>query len=100
MIEPAGPLKLCSSVALAPVDDGYWAYDIQTSKLHHLNPLAALILELSDGSRTATEIAVEVPAALVRAWSQSEKVGMYQVLDNGISQLELAVEKDLILILS
>jgi hypothetical protein len=44
--------------------------------------------------RTATEIALEVPALLVRAWSASEQVGMYGVIDNGTGQLELAVEKD------
>lgn len=44
--------------------------------------------------RTATEIAVEVPAALVRVWSNSDQVGMYGAVDIGTGQLELAVEKD------
>jgi predicted TPR repeat methyltransferase len=60
MIEQAGRLARSSSLALAPAEDGYWVYDVRTSKLHHLNPLAALILELSDGSRTVAEIGAEL----------------------------------------
>ena len=44
-------------VALAPAPDGYLAYDIDTSRLHRLNPAAALIVELSDGARTAAGVA-------------------------------------------
>lgn len=43
---------------------------------------------------TAREIAVEVPASLVRAWAGSEQVGMYGAIDHGTGQLEIAVEKD------
>ena len=60
MVEQAGRLVRSSSLAIAPAEDGYWVYDVPTSKLHHLNPLAALILELSDGSHTAEEMAAEV----------------------------------------
>ena len=60
MVEQAGRLVRSSSLALAPAEDGYWVYDVPTSRLHHLNPLAALILELSDGSHTAEEMAAEV----------------------------------------
>jgi hypothetical protein len=44
--------------------------------------------------RLPQEIAVEVPAAVVRAWSDTEQVGIYAVIDNGTSQLDLAIEKD------
>lgn len=40
------------------------------------------------------EIAVEVSAALVRAWSDTEQVGIYAAIDIGTCQLELSVEKD------
>src|SRR5437763_15354816 len=40
-------------VALAPTDEGYLAYDVTRHRLHRLNPAAALIVELCDGTRTA-----------------------------------------------
>ena len=43
-------------VLLSPVADGYVAYDPIFDRLHHLNPVAALIAELCDGSRTVEEI--------------------------------------------
>ena len=44
------------SVALAPADAGYLAYDVESSRLHRLNPAAALIVELSDGTRTPVHL--------------------------------------------
>jgi predicted TPR repeat methyltransferase len=43
-------------VALAPTDDGYLAYDVARDRLHRLNPAAALIVELCDGTRTAASL--------------------------------------------
>ena len=43
-------------IALAPTDEGYLAYDDARHRLHRLNPTAALIVELSDGTRTAPEL--------------------------------------------
>ena len=51
-------LKRC--VLLAPGDDGYLAFDLETEKLFQLNPLAALIVELADGRKTQDEILAEV----------------------------------------
>jgi predicted TPR repeat methyltransferase len=48
------------SVALAPVEDGYLAYDTESSRLHRLNPTAALIVELSDGRRTAAQLSSDL----------------------------------------
>ena len=39
------------------VDDGLIVYDESTDRVHHLNPTAAVILELCDGTRTASDIA-------------------------------------------
>ena len=38
---------------------GKWVvvYDTSTSRLHYLNPTAALILELCDGNRSTNELA-------------------------------------------
>jgi predicted TPR repeat methyltransferase len=47
-------------VALAPAEDGYLAYDAARHRLHRLNAAAALIVELSDGTRTAEAILADV----------------------------------------
>ena len=47
-------------VALAPTDDGYLAYDVARNRLHRLNPAAALIIELCDGTRTAPALVSDV----------------------------------------
>jgi predicted TPR repeat methyltransferase len=57
-------------VALAPADDGYLAYDTVRDRLHRLNPAAALILELCDGTRTAAALAADV-APLVAGEAQT-----------------------------
>src|SRR6266700_3589123 len=43
-------------VLLSPVENGYVAYDPVSDRLHHLNPVAALIAELCDGSRSIDDI--------------------------------------------
>src|SRR3569623_1241334 len=42
---------------VSPVENGYVAYDPVQDRLHQLNPVAALITELSAGSRGVEEIA-------------------------------------------
>jgi predicted TPR repeat methyltransferase len=44
------------AILISPVEDGYVAYDPVADQLHQLNPLAALITELCDGSRSTDEI--------------------------------------------
>jgi predicted TPR repeat methyltransferase len=44
------------AILLSPVENGYLAYDPVADRLHELNPLAALIVELSDGSRSVEDI--------------------------------------------
>src|SRR5216683_3063542 len=39
-------------ILLSPVENGYVAYDPVADRIHHLNPIAALLAELCDGSRT------------------------------------------------
>src|SRR5215470_3737544 len=43
-------------ILLSPVENGYVAYDPVGDKLHELNPMAALIAELCDGTRSIDEI--------------------------------------------
>src|ERR1700744_587284 len=58
-------------VLLSPVEDGYIAYDPVLDRLHQLNPVAALLLELSDGSRGVDEIRALV-GPLVENGKESE----------------------------
>ena len=44
------------AILISPVEDGYVAYDPVQDNLHQLNPMAALLTELCDGSRTVAEI--------------------------------------------
>jgi predicted TPR repeat methyltransferase len=56
--------KVNPVMLLSPVEDGYVAYDPVRDRLHHLNPIAALVTELSDGSRSAETICELVSALL------------------------------------
>jgi predicted TPR repeat methyltransferase len=47
-------------VLLSPVEGGYVAYDPVLDQLHQLNPVAALITELCDGTRSVDEISALV----------------------------------------
>ena len=40
------------------------------------------------------EIAVVVPAMQIRAWADGAETGIYAAVDNGVAQLDLAIEKD------
>jgi predicted TPR repeat methyltransferase len=84
MTGQVGPLYRNPSLALAPAEDGYWAYDIQTARLHRLNPVAALILELSDGSHTVKEIAAEVAPFLQGDQSNACTRWIESAVDSGL----------------
>jgi predicted TPR repeat methyltransferase len=47
---------LNSAILLSPVENGYVAYDTASDRLHELNPIAALIVELCNGTRSVEEI--------------------------------------------
>src|ERR1700719_2766910 len=44
------------AIRLASVESGYLAYDPAADRLHELNPVAALIVELCDGTRPVEEV--------------------------------------------
>ena len=62
---------LSPAVLLSPVEDGYVAYDPTADQLHRLNPVAALIVELSDGRRSMEEIR-EITSPLLPAGAAAE----------------------------
>jgi hypothetical protein len=45
------------------VDDGLVVYHADTDRVHYLNPTAAVVLTLADGTRTEQELAELVQAA-------------------------------------
>ncbi|MCM2374645.1 methyltransferase domain-containing protein [Aporhodopirellula aestuarii] len=49
-------LSVNPNVLLSPVADGYIAYHTTANRLHELNPTAALLVELCDGSRDADAV--------------------------------------------
>ena len=57
-------LTLKPSVVVSPYDDGALAYDIESGQLHRLNPLAALIVELTSAQRSQEDILAEVAPLL------------------------------------
>jgi len=60
-------LLLSPDVLLAPADDGYLAYHPCTNRLYRLNPTAALLVELCDGTREQEEL-----LTLVEPWLPAE----------------------------
>jgi predicted TPR repeat methyltransferase len=48
--------RINPAILLSPVEDGYVAYDPALDQLHQLNPGAALLAELCDGSRSVEDI--------------------------------------------
>ena len=65
---PTRPLlRLSPSVLLSAAPEGYVAYDIRRDRLYRLNPTAALIVELCDGSRTRRQLQADLEP-LVAEW--------------------------------
>ncbi|HTX74790.1 MAG TPA: methyltransferase domain-containing protein [Terracidiphilus sp.] len=64
------------AVGLCQVEGGYLAYDVSTKFLHELNPVAALIVELADGTRSLEEISALI-APLVPGNDPAATVGAF-----------------------
>lgn len=87
-IGPADRLIKSPSVALAPSSDGYFAYELHSARVHQLNPAAALILELSDGTRTTEALVTELEVlfgsdgqAACRQWIEhAQQEGLLKIL--------------------
>src|SRR5438309_11613822 len=64
------------SIRVSPVESGYLAYAPAADRLHELNPIAALIVELCDGTRSIEEVRELVKPALPEG-SSDEEVGRW-----------------------
>jgi predicted TPR repeat methyltransferase len=67
-------------ILLSPVEGGYVAYDPAQDNLHQLNPVAALITELCDGTRSIDEI-TEIVSPLT---PDDEATGVARWIDEGM----------------
>jgi predicted TPR repeat methyltransferase len=54
--QPMPNPTISPAILISPVEDGYVAYDPVQDNLHQLNPMAALLTELCDGSRSVADI--------------------------------------------
>ncbi|HWF64754.1 MAG TPA: PqqD family peptide modification chaperone [Rhizomicrobium sp.] len=67
-------------ILLSPVEGGYVAYDPARDNLHQLNPIAALITELCDGTRSVEEVsALVAPLA-----PDGDTAGIARWIDEGM----------------
>jgi hypothetical protein len=60
--------KIAPGLEIHETDDGMIVFQESTDRVHHLNPTAAVILQLCDGSRDVAAIS----AALAEAFGLSE----------------------------
>lgn len=62
-MEPSRPLARRDGLEVVASPDGYVVHQPARDRVHHLNPTAALVFELCDGTRPADEIAAVLQAA-------------------------------------
>jgi PqqD family protein of HPr-rel-A system len=61
---PALKPKVRADLSFVPIDGEAILYDPESVRLHHLNPSAALIFQLCDGSGTVKELAKDIAEEL------------------------------------
>lgn len=81
--------RLKHTVLLSPIVDGYVAYDTDADRLHRLNAVASLIVELCDGTRSIKEIETPVCALLPEGETLAVHKWIGEAIDN-----ELLVTSD------
>src|SRR5580704_3482817 len=93
--------RLNPALLLSPVENGYVAYDAKRDWLHQLNPIAALLAELSDGTRSPEEIRALVAPLLpadqsvtIDRWFENgKKVGLLIEEAGGETVRELTADE-------
>ena len=64
----SGRLRLGPAVLLSASEDGYVAYDVRRDRLYRLNPTAALIVELCDGTRSLGQLQTDLAPLVADDW--------------------------------
>jgi predicted TPR repeat methyltransferase len=60
------------ALAIVRAADGYLIYDVNARRVHHLNPAAALVFELCDGTRVLADLRTELEPLLgADAWEET-----------------------------
>jgi predicted TPR repeat methyltransferase len=72
------------AVLLSPVEDGYVAYDPAQDRLHKLNPVAALLTELCDGTRSVADITALAEPFLPPGGSDTVALWVAQAMEAGL----------------
>jgi len=73
--EPTDRPARSEGIDISPVDDGYVIYDPATDLVHHLNPAAAIVLELCTGQAAVEDIAAYLAGLFPAASDVPEAVG-------------------------
>jgi PqqD family protein of HPr-rel-A system len=75
-------------IDINPVEDGYVVYDPARDRVHHLNPVAALVLELCTGAYAPGDIAAELRGAFGPREPLDDHVGacLAQLRQEGLIQ--------------
>jgi hypothetical protein len=60
--DAAAPLVRSDGIEISPVADGYVVYHPGRDRVHHLNPTAAMVLELCAGGNCAADIGAALRA--------------------------------------
>jgi hypothetical protein len=84
-----GGMLVCSDgIEISPVEDGYVVFHPGRDRVHHLNPTAALVLELCTGGSTATDISAALRAVFGPGEPIDSQVGpcIEQLLSEGLIQ--------------
>ena len=66
------PLSARPGLAIVRAPDGYLIYDVNARRVHHLNPAAALVFDLCDGTRVLDDLRTELEPLLgADAWDET-----------------------------
>jgi predicted TPR repeat methyltransferase len=81
-------LRVNPAAAIAPDGDGYLLFDTTTRRLLHLNPTAALVVELSDGTRSRDQIESTIAPLLGPAGADACHTWIDTSVESGILSID------------